>query len=155
MAWILLACAILVGVRVVFQLLAVGWARPWAERYLKATAPRESGASVRDDDHLRLDAQPILGIETDFYKNLKERMDMDRYDPTGAGMYRGPKWVCWTEGQVSGNKGHNWNSRQSTMEAARREAAEIFGVPVEDVKVDAFNNAMPASDADWIDPLAD
>ena len=81
-------------------------------------------------------------------------MTNDRYDPTGAAMFRGPRWTCWTGDQESGNQGHSWNSRQPTMEAARREAAELFGVPVNEVQVSTFAGALPMTEDDWIDPLA-
>jgi len=158
MAWLLLVVTILVGVRVVFRLLVTGWARPWAERYLAATAPEESEDRTRYDD-------PVLESVTDPLKHgwdyakasswedyYKER-EVDRYDPTGAAMYRGPKWTCWTGDQVQGGQGNTWQSRQPTLEAARREAAELFGVPESEVQVTAFASALPMTEDEWIDPL--
>ena len=76
---------------------------------------------------------------------------MDRYDPTGASMYMPPKWQCWTGGQ--GSPGRSWNSRQPTAAQAAEEAAEIFGVLVESVKVEPFGRTMPITEEPWIDPM--
>lgn len=74
---------------------------------------------------------------------------MDKYDPTGAGMYRSPKWLCYVDGQGEG--GRTWSSRQPTMEQARKEAAELFGVAPEKVKVETWGDAAPMTDEPWIE----
>lgn len=76
---------------------------------------------------------------------------MSQPDTTGAGMYRAPKWNCWTGSQ--GASGRQWNSRQPTMEQARTEAAEIFSVPVSDVNVTAWAQSTPMNEDEWINPL--
>ena len=81
-------------------------------------------------------------------------MTDDRYDPTATAMYRGPKWTCWTGDQESGNQGHTWQSRQPTEAAARREAAELFGVAESEVQVTTFASALPMTEDEWINPLA-
>ena len=77
---------------------------------------------------------------------------MNREDPTGAGMYRAPKWNCWTGQQ--GSPGRQWNSRQPTLEQARKEAAEVFGCGPEKVSVAPWAQSTPMTEAEWIDPLA-
>ena len=73
---------------------------------------------------------------------------MGQPDTTGAGMYRRPRWICMAEGHRS------WSSRQPTIQEAQREAAELFGVNVAQVEVEAWDNMLPSGESsEWINPL--
>lgn len=139
MGYALVVFAVLLGVRVVFQLLADGWARPWAERYLAATARPEPKEGHQFHD-------PVWIITA---KNEGVNMGQGQPDTTGAGVYRRPRWVCVAEGAPS------WSSRQPTMDAARREAAEIMGVAESAITVEAWDNMLPSGEsAEWINPIS-
>ena len=75
-------------------------------------------------------------------------MGQGQPDTTGAGMYRRPRWVCVAEGHTA------WSSRQPTIQQAQQEAAELFGVNVAQVTVEAWDNMLPNQESEaWIDPL--
>lgn len=66
------------------------------------------------------------------------------------------RWICHIRqaADMTRNGPTSWNSRANTMEEAREEAAEILGVPPNQIEVTSWDNLdWSHTDGRLIDPL--